>query len=856
MSERARCRVAFVAAENLSKTATAQFRYVLDFLQRSENGKDFFQIAPSGSREELRAIFNQARTTIFVGETSSALIELACGCGTATLYWAIGLPGSGARPLVPLRAALDAADVIVAATAADAIMFGGITRTSLVVAGIGVPPARSRIRQVGELRTLESEEQRFSSYAEFVRAIGDCDVLIAGRSRLAIAEGMSHGKCVFFPGSHELVDCVLDGVNGFVLRDEANTVATLALLKKDPERLHKIGKAAVQTWKSNFRVEDVASRIRDTAGRAAAGEFPKRAPDRSYAAWIERFDTVRERERIAIRRHLRGLRRHPLISIVLPVYNPQLDLLEAAIKSVREQIYESWELCIADDASTNPEVPAALNEFAASDTRIKITFREHNGHIAACSNSALALATGEWVALLDQDDLLAEHALAVVAATLNQHPEAGLIYSDEDKIDETGARCRPYFKSDWNPELLLGQNCICHLGVYCSALLREVGSFREGFDGAQDYDVVLRCSERLRAEQIRHIPRVLYHWRMVEGSAAQDTEAKPYAREAARRAIADHLERSGIAGHVIPCPENAEWHRVVYDLPDPAPLVSLIIPTRDYVELLEKCVASVRHYTSYFPIEIIVVDNGSVEREARGYLEKLAAEPDTRVVNVGGEFNFSRLINRGATEARGEILVLLNNDTEATEASWLREMVSHAVRKEVGAVGARLWFPDNTLQHGGVITGLGGVASHAFHRFPAQPPPNLNRTFILTQNYSAVTAACMAVRREVFENVHGFDEALAANFNDVDFCLRLRERGWQIVWTPYANLIHRGSASRGVVSFDQKARVQEELEWMNTKWGDQLHYDPFYSPNLSLILPGLDLAFPPRLGKLDTLPTR
>jgi len=334
---------------------------------------------------------------------------------------------------------------------------------------------------------------------------------------------------------------------------------------------------------------------------------------------------------------------------------------------------------------------------------------------------------------------------------------------------------------------------------------------------------------------------------MIVGSVAQDTEAKPYARESARRAIADHLERSGIAGQVTPCPEYFEWHRVVYDLPDPAPLVSLIIPTRDHVELLEKCVASVRYHTSYFPAEIIVVDNGSVEREARAYLEKLAAEPDTRVVNVAGEFNFSRLINRGAKEARGEILAFLNNDTEATEASWLREMVSHAVRKEVGAVGARLWFPNGTLQHGGVITGLGGVASHAFHRFPAQPPPRLNRTFILTQNYSAVTAACMAVRREVFENVHGFDEALAANFNDVDFCLRLRERGWQIVWTPYANLIHRESASRGVASFDQKARVQEELEWMNAKWGDQLHHDPFYSPNLSLILPGFDLAFPPRL---------
>ncbi len=576
--------------------------------------------------------------------------------------------------------------------------------------------------------------------------------------------------------------------------------------------------------------------------------------DRSYDAWVKQFDTIGECERIVVRRQLHALLRHPLISIVVPVYNPDLVHLSSAIDSVRAQIYENWELCIADDASTNASVAPALKKYTTVDPRIKVTFRERNGHIAACSNSALELATGEWIALLDQDDLLAEHALALVAATIGEYPEAGLIYSDEDKIDQSGSRCRPFFKPDWNPELLLGQNYISHLGIYRCALLREIGGFREGYEGAQDYDLALRCAEKLHHAQIRHIPRVLYHWRMVEGSVAAAAAAKPYAPEAARRAIANHLLRTNVAGQVVACPENLEWHRVIYDLPDPLPLVSVIIPTRDQLELLETCIASLRQHTDYSPLEIIVVDNDSVDAQTRDYLSSLAKEANTRVVSAPGKFNFSRLINCGAKEAEGEILVFLNNDIETNETGWLREMVSHAARGAVGAVGARLWFPNGTLQHGGVITGLAGVASHAFHRFPREPVAQLNRTFILTQNYSAVTAACMAMRKEVFKSVQGFDEELPSNFNDVDFCLRLGERGWQIVWTPYANLIHHESASRGIGPLAHNARFQEELHWMIARWGDRLLCDPFYSPNLSLTLPGFELAFPPRLHRLSEAP--
>src|SRR6266513_1648374 len=572
--------------------------------------------------------------------------------------------------------------------------------------------------------------------------------------------------------------------------------------------------------------------------------------DHSYAAWIKQFDTVGAAERIVLRRDLRALPRHPLISIVMPVYNPDLAHRSAAIDSVRTQIYENWELCKADDASTDASVARTLKQYATADSRIKVTFRERNDHIAACSNSALELATGEWVALLDQDELLSEHALAVVAATIGEHPEAGLIYSDEDKIDPTGTRCCPFFKPDWNPELLLGQNYINHLAIYRYTLLREVSGFHEGYEGAQDYDLVLRCAEKLQLAQIKHIPRVLYHWRMVEGSAAALPEAKPYAPEAARRAIAHHLKRRNISADVLACPENEAWNRVIYNLPPPRLLFSLIIPTRDQATLLHRCLASIRQKTDYEPIEIVIVDNGSTDPETHALFRDLVQDASIHIVTDPGEFNFSRLINRGAGVARGEILGLVNNDIEAEESGWLREMVSHAVRPETGAVGARLWYPDGKLQHAGVVLGLHGVASHAFQRFPPQPIAPMNRTFVLSQNYSAVTAACMLVRKTVFDDLGGFDENLANNFNDVDFCLRLRERGLKMIWTPHANLMHRESASRSRDSgLEKSAQLPREATYMQEKWSEQLWRDPFYSPNLSYSV-AFTLAWPPRIPLL------
>ena len=574
-------------------------------------------------------------------------------------------------------------------------------------------------------------------------------------------------------------------------------------------------------------------------------ESPRRRY-RTYSDWVRMFDTIGDAERALIRRRLRELKRQPLISVIVPVYNPELEQFAAAIASVRAQIYSNWELCLADDASTDPAVAAALREQAANDSRIKLVIRDSNGHIAACSNSAIAVATGEWIALLDQDDLLPEHALALVAAAINQAPEAEMIYSDEDKVDEDGRRCDPFFKSDWNPELLLGYNYINHLAVYRASLVRKAGGFREGFRGSQDYDLALRCSEQLRPDQIVHIPRVLYHWRKSASSVAAAPEAKPYAVEAARAAIREHLQRREIAGEVLPCAEHGEWHRVRYDVAR-EPLVSIIIPTRDRPALLRQCIESIRRNTAYPQFEIVIVDNESGDEETKTFLREFEKTPDARVVHVQGKFNFSRLINAGARAAAGEILCLLNNDTEATEAGWLGEMVSHAVRPEIGAVGARLWFPNGTLQHAGVVLGLDGVAGHAFYNHPPRPIAEMNRTFALAQNFCAVTAACLLVRKAVLEEAGGFDENLPTNFNDVDFCLRLHARGLLNVWTPYANLLHHESASRGrEATREIWRRLFEDARYLEDRWGELIASDPFYNPNLPIRSTTSKLAVPPR----------
>lgn len=570
----------------------------------------------------------------------------------------------------------------------------------------------------------------------------------------------------------------------------------------------------------------------------------------NYQEWVRRFDTLSAQDQQLIRADVERFARRPLISVVMPTYNTPERWLRAAIESVRAQLYPNWELCIADDASSDPAVRRVLEEYASKDERIRVAFRDQNGHISAASNSALELARGEFIALLDHDDELTPHALYMVARTINEHPDADMFYSDEDKITSFGMRFNPYFKSDWNPELFLAQNFVCHLGVYRTSLVREVGGFRTGVEGAQDWDLAWRVADRCGPEKIRHIPHVLYHWRVIESSTASSTLAKPYVLQAQVAAVRAHLERAGLADAAVEVLHDISQLRVRFPLPEPRPLVSIIIPTRDQVQYLERCIESIERDTRYREFEILVVDNGSVARETFAYFEKLAARSHVRVLRDEQPFNFSRLNNMAVREAKGTLLAFLNNDLEVISPEWLDEMVRYAVLPEVGAVGARLWYPNDLLQHAGVVLGIGGVAGHNHKGIRRGDPGYFNRA-ILPQNLCAVTAACLVVRREVFEQVGGFDEQeLSVAFNDVDLCLRIHAAGFRNVYTPYAELYHHESVSRGYETTPEKfSRFEGEIATMKRRWSKLLQNDPYYNPNLTVLTEDFAFAFPPRVEK-------
>ena len=541
-----------------------------------------------------------------------------------------------------------------------------------------------------------------------------------------------------------------------------------------------------------------------------------------------------------------SLRYQPLLSVLMPVYNTDERWLRAAIESVQNQLYTNWELCIADDHSSDPRVGEVLRQIQSREPRLRLDFREVNGHISAASNSALALASGEFIVLLDHDDVLPRHALAVVVHELNRHPDADIIYSDEDRLDEAGRRYDPYFKPDWNPELFYSQNLISHLGVFRTAMVRQVGGFREGFEGSQDYDMALRLVEQTQPARIRHIPRVLYHWRAIKGSAALGVKEKSYATGAARLALEAHFTRTGVRATIEPAPNAPYYHRIRYTLPEPRPHVTIIIPTRDRTDILSRCVQSVVSRSTYAMFDVVIVDNGSSENESHAYFERVRKDPCISVVRLDEPFNFSRINNRAAASARGPLLCFLNNDTEVISTDWLEEMASLAVREDVGAVGAMLYYPNNVMQHAGVVLGLGGIASHPHRGERRGTPGNYGRA-ALTQTMSAVTAACMVVRKSVFEAVGGFDESLAVAYNDVDLCLRLGARGFRNVWTPFAELYHFESVSRGDdLQGDNRSRFLAESQAMRERWQGLLTADPYYNPNLSLTRADLWFAYPPR----------
>ena len=559
-----------------------------------------------------------------------------------------------------------------------------------------------------------------------------------------------------------------------------------------------------------------------------------------YSSWRIRNATLFDDDIDHLRRRASNLPGGgPSISVVMPVYDPPLEWLERAIESVQEQTYDRWQLVLVNDASTNPQIAPLLDRYARQDSRTLVVHRKQNGHIAAATNDGLSVATGEFVAFMDHDDELAPFALAAVAL---EAATADVLYTDEDKIDAHGKHYDPHCKPSWNPELLLGQNYLSHLTVIRRSLITAIGGLRTGFDGAQDHDLVLRATAETSTDRIRHIPLVAYHWRAIEGSTALAPGEKNYTEDASMRALRDHLGEPWTVGLA-----NAPTaYRPVPPLNE-FPLVSIIIPTRDRVDLLRQCTDSLVR-TTYPAFEILILDNDSSDPETLDWLDSFDNGHDHRVIPAPGPFNYSAVNNLGARHAKGELLLLLNNDTEVIEPDWLALMVRWALQPNIGAVGAKLLYPDDTIQHAGIILGLGGLAGHGHLHDPASAAGYFNR-LVLTHEVGAVTGACLLTWRSTWEQLGGLDEELAVAFNDVDYCMRVRhEANQRILWVPNALLYHHESVSRGKEDDPVKvARFNAEVDRALDKWADVLAQDPAYSPNLTLEANAFTLARQPRI---------
>ncbi|KKT69545.1 MAG: Glycosyl transferase family 2, partial [Candidatus Moranbacteria bacterium GW2011_GWF1_44_4] len=558
-------------------------------------------------------------------------------------------------------------------------------------------------------------------------------------------------------------------------------------------------------------------------------------PKTDYEKWVEKNEKW---DSVEIEKEIEKFKYKPKISIITPVYNVDPKWLDKCIESVRSQFYENWELRLHDDASTKKETVECLKKWEKKDDkRIKISYGKENQHISGASNEALKLATGEFVALLDNDDELSPNALFENAKLINEHSEADFIYSDEDKIETNGKRNDPFFKPDWSPDLFLSQMYTCHLGVYRKSIINEIGGFRKGYEGSQDYDLVLRFIEKTKPENIFHIPKILYHWKKIPGSMARNEIAKDYTAAAAQKALKDYLVRNNIEGEVLDgkFPGTYRVKRKILGNPK----ISIVIPFRDKVKVLDTCVKSILEKTSYSNYEIILVDNQSNENKTADYLKSIKENEKVKLIKYDRPFNFSAINNYATKKCHGDYILFLNNDVEVISPEWLNSMVEHIQRKEVGAVGAKLLYFDNTIQHAGVVVGPGGVAGHAFKTFSDEETGYFSHHHLI-KNYNVVTAACILVKKEVFEKVGSFDESnLPVAFNDVDLCLKIREAGYLIVWTPFAKLYHYESLSRGndedFKESDPKEyeRVMSERIYAKNKWKKYIENDPYYSPNLT-----------------------
>ena len=592
------------------------------------------------------------------------------------------------------------------------------------------------------------------------------------------------------------------------------------------------------SWRISAPVRWLSRQLQRIRGREIL-DSTQRAD--TYAEWIRLYDTVAPSPQAGAFVAAQD-DRAPRMSIFLIANAGGAPPLAASVHSVMAQTCAAWDMVVVVDPADVSAARAALAEAAAPSARIKLCDVSSYGSTAAACNNALAHAEGDWVVLMAAGDVLPPHALAHLAAEIVDHRDARIIYSDEDALDAKGARVEPRFKPDWNVDLFYSQDLVSGLGAFERGLVGAVGGFREGFDGAMGYDLTLRCIEGLRPGQIRRIPRVLCH-----RSSADATPVPAVARVEAS-ALAQHFDRTGTAARVL---ESEAGRRVQYQLPSDLPLVTLIIPTRNAEPLLRQCVESIVGATTYPNYEILLIDNGSDQPDALAYLASLNGQPGITVIRDDRPFNYSALNNMGVGHARGDLVGLVNNDIEVISPDWLGEMVSLALQPGVGAVGAKLLYPDETVQHGGVLLGVGGefgVAGHANKFLPAWQGGYMNRGLAI-QSFSAVTAACLVVRKALYEQVGGLNEVdLKVAYNDVDFCLRLREAGYRNVWTPHAELFHHESATRGAdVTPAQRERFDQEHAYMRKRWGDLIANDPAYNPNLTIHAENFGLAWPPRV---------
>lgn len=556
----------------------------------------------------------------------------------------------------------------------------------------------------------------------------------------------------------------------------------------------------------------------------------RRSPDVRYQAWIDRHEP--DASALAVQRR-RRFQRAPLISVIVPVYRTPPLFLKEMIQSVRRQTYGRWELCLAVGGKLEAGAERRLRRAAAWDKRLRVRFLRANLGIVGNSNAALGLATGDYIAFLDHDDRLPPFALFEIAAAVERTPGADFIYSDEDKLSTNGqSRSEPHFKPDFSPDTLRSYNYIAHFCAIKKSLLERTGGFRNGFDGSQDYDLILRATERAR--KIVHIPKILYHWRLHAHSTSFAVASKLYALQAARRALADHLRRCGLQGRVA-AGQAESLYRIRYALTAPLK-VTIIIPNRDQTDLLRRCVESILEKTEYTPYEIMIVDNRSTDPKTfRLYRQLQREHRNVRVLAWNKRFHYGAVNNFAVKKTDAPLILFCNNDIEVIRPDWLTSMAEFAQRPDVGAVGAKLYYPDRRIQHAGVIVGLGGVAGHSHKHFPMDQPGYFRRLQVI-QNLSAVTAACLLLRRSVFTEVNGFDPHYPLAFNDVDLCLKIRARGYLVVWTPYAELYHHESKTRGYEDTPAKIRrFQREFAYFRKKWRRFLKQgDPYYNPNLTL----------------------